>query len=118
MKHNAGYRYESSYIPAFGPYHPIPAKSAFVCVTTGGMVKMYWSQNSNRVEETTLELESPDSADDLITHAAICSDKSKESRMLAMPAQRLTGRSESLRRHLYSQRRAAGEANQHLVGHS
>ena len=39
---------------------------------------MYWSQNNNRLEETTMELESINSSDELITHAAFASDKSKE----------------------------------------
>ena len=89
VKHGVGYRYESSYIPAFGPYHPNSGKSAFFCVTTGGMVKMYWSQNNNKVEETTLELEGPDTVDDLITHAAVCSDKSKYRSSTVVRAQSL-----------------------------
>jgi len=60
-----------------GPNHPNAMKSAFVCVTTNGLLKMFWSQNNNKPEETTLELESATSADDLITHAAACSDKSE-----------------------------------------
>lgn len=60
-----------------GPNHPNPTKSAFICVTTNGLLKMFWSQNNGKVEETTLELESTTSADDLITHAAACSDKSE-----------------------------------------
>lgn len=35
---------------------------------------MFWSQNTNRIEESSLELESITSSDELITHAAVCSD--------------------------------------------
>lgn len=38
---------------------------------------MFWSQNNNRMEETTMELESVNSSDDLVTHAALASDKSR-----------------------------------------
>lgn len=38
---------------------------------------MYWSQNNNRMEETTMELESVNTSDELITHAAFASDKSE-----------------------------------------
>jgi mediator of RNA polymerase II transcription subunit 16 len=37
---------------------------------------MIWSQNNNRIEETTIELESVSSSDDVITHAAFASEKS------------------------------------------
>ncbi|KAJ8127316.1 hypothetical protein O1611_g6320 [Lasiodiplodia mahajangana] len=71
------YTFENSGVPTMGPNHPHPTKSAFICVTTNGLLKMFWSQHNNKAEETTLELESATSADDLITHAAACSDKTK-----------------------------------------
>jgi mediator of RNA polymerase II transcription subunit 16, fungi type len=71
-----GYRYESAFVHAFGPWHPNQAKSALVCVTANGMVKLFWSQNNNKVEETISELESINASDDSITHASICNDKS------------------------------------------
>lgn len=37
---------------------------------------------SNRFEETTMELESVSSSDDLITHASLHSDRSKEAFLL------------------------------------
>ncbi|KAI1819979.1 RNA polymerase II mediator complex subunit Sin4 [Xylaria intraflava] len=73
----ADYTFENSGVPTMGPSHPNPTKSALICVTTNGLLKMFWSQNNNKAEETTLELESATSADDLITHAAACSDKTK-----------------------------------------
>ncbi|KAJ0311911.1 hypothetical protein COL5a_005484 [Colletotrichum fioriniae] len=39
---------------------------------------MFWAQNNNKIEETSLELESVNSSDDLITHAALHSDKGKQ----------------------------------------
>ncbi|KAK7449381.1 RNA polymerase II Mediator complex subunit Sin4 [Colletotrichum acutatum] len=39
--------------------------------------QMFWAQNNNKIEETLLELESVNSSDDLITHAALHSDKGK-----------------------------------------
>lgn len=71
------YRYEHTISPAFGPWHPNPGKSAFLCVTTNGTLKLLFSQNNNRVEETSVELvESVTSSDDVITHASLRSDKS------------------------------------------
>ncbi len=74
-KHQSEYRYEHQLYPAFGPYHPNPAKSAFLCVTTNGSLKLFFTQNNARLEETAIELESVTSSDDLITHASLCSDK-------------------------------------------
>ncbi|KAI5865169.1 RNA polymerase II mediator complex subunit Sin4 [Durotheca rogersii] len=71
------YNFQMTPIVATGPYHPHPTKSALVCITTNGLLKMFWSQNTNRIEETTLELENNTWADDLVTHAAVCSDRSK-----------------------------------------
>ncbi|OLN95927.1 Mediator of RNA polymerase II transcription subunit 16 [Colletotrichum chlorophyti] len=76
VKDGNSYRYESSFIHAYGPWHPNPSKSALMCVTTNGILKMFWAQNNNKIEESTLELESVNSSDDLITHAALHSDKS------------------------------------------
>ncbi|KAI1434715.1 RNA polymerase II mediator complex subunit Sin4 [Xylaria sp. CBS 124048] len=73
----ADYSFENSGVPTMGPNHPNPTKSALICVTTNGLLKMLWSQNNNKAEETTLELESATSADDLITHAAACSGGTK-----------------------------------------
>ncbi|GAB1311111.1 Mediator of RNA polymerase II transcription subunit 16 [Madurella fahalii] len=68
------YRYDQKVYPAYGPWHPNPGKSALLCITTNGFLKLFFSQNNNRIEETALELESVTSSDDLITHASLCSD--------------------------------------------
>jgi mediator of RNA polymerase II transcription subunit 16, fungi type len=72
---NSEYKFDNTIIASSGPWHPNSGKSALLCVTTGGFLKLLFSQNNNRIEETSLELESVTSSDDLITHASICSDK-------------------------------------------
>ncbi|KND89513.1 Mediator of RNA polymerase II transcription subunit 16 [Tolypocladium ophioglossoides CBS 100239] len=74
-KQGSSYHYESSFVHAGGPSHPHSSKSALFCVTIGGMLKMIWSQNNNRMEETIVELESVNASDELVTHAALASDK-------------------------------------------
>ncbi|KAJ3472400.1 hypothetical protein NLG97_g11019 [Lecanicillium saksenae] len=74
-KPNSQYQYESSFVHAMGPHHPHPSKSALFCVTMGGLLKMYWSQNTGSMEETTMELESICSSDELVTHASLATDK-------------------------------------------
>ncbi|KAI0889256.1 RNA polymerase II mediator complex subunit Sin4 [Annulohypoxylon maeteangense] len=69
------YNFQMSPILNTGPWHPHPNKSALISITTSGIFKMFWGQNNGKVEETTLELENVTTADDLITHAAVCSDK-------------------------------------------
>lgn len=83
-KQGHSYHYESSIVQVGGPSHPHSSKSALLCVTIGGMLKMYWSQNNNRMEETVMEMESVNSSDELVTHASLASDKS-ESTPLARP---------------------------------
>ncbi|RYP80118.1 hypothetical protein DL769_002604 [Monosporascus sp. CRB-8-3] len=68
------YHYDTTSVPSNPPWHPYPNRSAFICVTTNGVLKMFWVSDKGRIEETTLELESVTSADDLVTHAAICGD--------------------------------------------
>ncbi|ROT36946.1 mediator of RNA polymerase II transcription subunit 16 [Sodiomyces alkalinus F11] len=78
VKDATGYRYESSFVHAFGPWHPNPTRSALLCVTANGLLRLYWMQSgSNRFEETTMELESLSSSDDLITHASLHSDRNQ-----------------------------------------
>lgn len=84
-KHSNNYSYESSFVPSSGPHHPNPAKSALFCVTMNGMLKMFWSQNTNRMEETSLELESVNSTDELVTHAALASDRRKNRSIRCIP---------------------------------
>lgn len=76
-KQGHSYHYESSLVYTLGPCHPHSAKSALFCVTMAGTLKMYWSQNNNRMEETAMELESVNASDELVTHAAFSSDKSR-----------------------------------------
>lgn len=71
------YTYTNTIMQNFGPWHPNPQKSALVCVTESGLLKLFFSQNSNQVQEIHIEMESITSSGDLITHAAICSERGK-----------------------------------------
>lgn len=75
VRENDKYQYNHNINQAFGPWHPNPAKSSLVCVTSSGMLHLFFSQNSNQVQEIHVEMESVASSDDLITHAAICSER-------------------------------------------
>ncbi|KAK7969623.1 mediator of RNA polymerase II transcription subunit 16 [Apiospora saccharicola] len=74
VKDGNNYQIETTLVHQHGPFHPNPTRSVLFCVTTNGLLKMFWPQQNGRIEETPHELESVGSADDLITHAAICSD--------------------------------------------
>lgn len=89
VRENEKYQYGNSITAAFGPWHPNPQKSALVCVTANGFLKLFFSQNSNQVQETQLEMESITSSDDLITHAAMCPDRGKLLVVLATAAKQL-----------------------------
>jgi hypothetical protein len=71
------YKYENVVVPGSLPWHPNPGKSALLCVTTSGVLKLFFSHNSNKMEESTVELENIDLSDDRITHASLTSDRSK-----------------------------------------
>ncbi|KAI1077092.1 RNA polymerase II mediator complex subunit Sin4 [Whalleya microplaca] len=71
------YNFQMTPIPSTGPWHPHHNKSALICITTNGLLKMFFGQNNSQVHDTSLELDSVTSADDLITHAAVCSDRTK-----------------------------------------
>lgn len=73
-ENNNNYNYDTSSIPSNPPYHPYPGRSAFICITTNGLLKLFWFSQNAKIDETTLGLESVTSADDLVTHAAVCSD--------------------------------------------
>lgn len=75
VKEGASYRYDMSQASILGPCHPSPSKSAFVCLTASGLLRVIWPQNTGKWNESHTELESIVSSDDLITHAAICPDK-------------------------------------------
>ncbi|CAK7233542.1 Mediator of RNA polymerase II transcription subunit 16 [Sporothrix curviconia] len=70
-----GYKYETTFIHASAPYHPNPTKSALLCVTVSGTLRLLFSQSNNMVHDTSMELENITSSDDLATHASICSEK-------------------------------------------
>jgi mediator of RNA polymerase II transcription subunit 16 len=75
-KTDNGYRYEMGQLIAFGPCHPNPQKSALVSITTNGILRLLWPQGDQKWYESTSEIESVVSSDDMITHASICADRS------------------------------------------
>ncbi|KAL2269964.1 hypothetical protein VTJ83DRAFT_2148 [Remersonia thermophila] len=83
------YKYEHQVYPAHGPFHPHPGKSAFLCVTTNGALRLFFTQINGRLEETSIELESVNSCDELITHAALCSEKNNVLIALATASKQL-----------------------------
>ncbi|THV55740.1 hypothetical protein BGAL_0004g00630 [Botrytis galanthina] len=76
IKEASGFRYDASTAPNLGPTHPIPTKSAFLYVTSNGSLRLLWLQSNGKWLESHTELESIISSDDLITHAAICAERS------------------------------------------
>ncbi len=46
-----------------------------MAIGSNGTLRLFWSQNNNKVEESTLEIENVGGSDDLITHASVCADK-------------------------------------------
>ncbi|CAK7265909.1 Mediator of RNA polymerase II transcription subunit 16 [Sporothrix epigloea] len=72
---NGSYKYENTLVPVSGPYHPYPSKSALLCVSVGGTLRLLFLQSNNMVQDTSIELENITSSDDLVTHASICSEK-------------------------------------------
>lgn len=77
MREDSGYRYETTYVHASAPFHPNATKSALLCVTVSGTLRLLFSQSSNLVQDTSIELENIASSDDLATHASLCSEKSE-----------------------------------------
>lgn len=77
VREAGNYKYENSIVPAFSPWHPNPGKGALLCVTTNGVLKLFFAQNSGKIEEANLDLESSTSPDEMITHASLCSDRSE-----------------------------------------
>ncbi|KAL1843023.1 hypothetical protein VTJ49DRAFT_3337 [Mycothermus thermophilus] len=88
-RNQSEYKYEHQIYPAHGPFHPHPGKSAFLCVTTNGALRLFFTQINGRLEETSIELESVNSCDELITHAALCSDKNSVLIALATASKQL-----------------------------
>lgn len=72
------YEFRPTLVPCPKPFHPNVGKSALLCVTTNGFLKLYFAQNNTRIEESTIELDSVFSSDDLITHASLTSDMDLE----------------------------------------
>jgi mediator of RNA polymerase II transcription subunit 16, fungi type len=76
IKQEKEYRYEMTQTFSSGPCHPNPQKSALICLTTNGVIKLLWPQGDGKWHESTKEIEGVVSSNDLITHASICADRS------------------------------------------
>ncbi|KKF93296.1 Mediator of RNA polymerase II transcription subunit 16 [Ceratocystis platani] len=84
------FRYESSFVHAFPPYHPHPGRSALLCITDNGLLKLFYpGSKAEKVEETTHELESIIVSEDQITHASVCSDKTGLMAVIATASKQL-----------------------------
>jgi hypothetical protein len=77
-KNDGEYHYEAAPVACYGPCHPNPMKSALVCLTTNGILRLLWPQTDGKWYETTSEVESIVSSNDLITHATICAERSMD----------------------------------------
>lgn len=62
-------------LQSFGPVHPNAVKSSLVCVTAGGILKLFFAQHTGQIQDISLEMESITTSDDLISHAAICTER-------------------------------------------
>lgn len=60
-----------------GPHIP-KDRPGFVCVTRGGTLKVLFQQGNDRWLEAKADLREVESVIDLLTHAAICPDKTQE----------------------------------------
>ncbi|KAJ4417102.1 Mediator of RNA polymerase II transcription subunit 16 [Gnomoniopsis sp. IMI 355080] len=89
VRENEKFRLENSVLQPSGPIHPNTAKSALVCVTAGGILKLFFAQNTSQIQDIHQEMESIASSDDLITHAAICTERGKLLIVLATAAKQL-----------------------------
>jgi mediator of RNA polymerase II transcription subunit 16 len=61
-----------------GPYNPVEGKSALICLTKGGVLRLLYQQRDSRWLETTTELEESGTAiESTFTHASFAPDIGK-----------------------------------------
>jgi mediator of RNA polymerase II transcription subunit 16 len=61
-----------------GPYNPVEGKSALICLTKSGVLRLLYQRRDSRWLETTTELEETGSAiDSSFTHASFAPDVGK-----------------------------------------
>ncbi len=70
------YTYEAASAEAFGPSMPQAGKSALICITTNGILRLLYSSDpqSYKWKDLHHEIDNIVSSDDQITHASICAD--------------------------------------------
>lgn len=69
-----GWRYDTIITLPSGPPAPTPQRSAFMTMSTNGILRLLYYQADRKWNEACLEIESIVSSDELITHATICAD--------------------------------------------
>lgn len=72
---NGSYHYESSFMHAEAPSHPLQARTALLTVSVSGVLKMIFMQLNNKLEEVSIELECISTGDETVTHAAFAAEK-------------------------------------------
>jgi mediator of RNA polymerase II transcription subunit 16, fungi type len=64
-----------------GPYNPVEGKSALVCLTRSGVLRLLFQQRDGKWLETTAEIEASASAvESTFTHASFAPDVGKNDR--------------------------------------
>ncbi|KAI9671992.1 MAG: mediator complex subunit [Trizodia sp. TS-e1964] len=75
FRRDGNYQYSASNAKPYGPYHPLPGKSALISLSRGGNLRLLFQQPDMKWGEVGTELESVGSSDDLFTHASFSPDQ-------------------------------------------
>jgi mediator of RNA polymerase II transcription subunit 16 len=81
VKTEGQFQYGGTNHKPFGPFHPIPGKSALVTVTVNGVLRLVYQLFDPRWGHVQAEIDNIMSSDHLITHASFCSDTGWQSRL-------------------------------------
>ncbi|EWC48346.1 hypothetical protein DRE_02115 [Drechslerella stenobrocha 248] len=78
IRQDGVFRYPTNSLPAMGPLNPIIGRTACLGVTNNGVVKLWYaSDGQSHIQKATADLESYNSMDDIITHAAFAADRDR-----------------------------------------
>ncbi|KAI9759075.1 MAG: mediator complex subunit [Chaenotheca gracillima] len=75
VNRGAGYEYAMLQKKLLGPFHPHQSRSALVCVTRGGVVRLVYQAPDSAWLEARTELENISSSDNVLSHGSMCSDQ-------------------------------------------
>ncbi|KAJ6259150.1 Mediator of RNA polymerase II transcription subunit [Drechslerella dactyloides] len=76
VRQDGVFKYPTNSLPPMGPLNPILGRTACLGVTKNGVVKLWYaSDGPSHILKATADLESYNSMDDIITHAAFAADK-------------------------------------------